>query len=114
MAEIECKISDVPVCDFCSSKEPAWEYSAEDFLDGEDTGVVQKSVGGWLACDACANRIEKKDWRGLAERGMDTPAAQLLEMVAGREEAIAEMMRFQAKFRDHRNRKVTRYVRGAA
>jgi hypothetical protein len=109
MNEIEFKTSDVPVCDFCASENPQWEYSAIDFVDGADTPIPQRSVGGWLACDPCANCIQQNDWRGLAERGLLNPAAAILLSVTTHEEALSQIEGFHSKFRSHRNRKVTRF-----
>lgn len=114
MSEIEVKLSDVPVCDFCASTEPAWEYDAGDFINMSPAPApAQKSLGGWLACDSCAGCIEKSDWRGLAARGVLNPSAKMLIAMVGRDEAINMMMKFHVKFRSHRKGNVVRYERGA-
>jgi hypothetical protein len=113
VTEIEFKMADVPVCDFCGSPSPQWEYSALDFVDGAETPLPQKSIGGWLACDRCAQCIQQNDWHGLAERGLLNPAAKLLITAAGRDQARSMIQEFHSKFRRYRNRKVISFKQGS-
>jgi hypothetical protein len=112
MPEIEFKMAEVPCCDFCGSREPAWDYSASDFVidDGGKPLPPARSEGAWLACDACAACIEKSDWAGLAERGLLNPLAAVVVEMAGRKEALRMTRGFHDQFRNHRNRTVTRYA----
>jgi hypothetical protein len=113
MSGIEIRTADIPVCDFCGSREPAWEYSAEDFVEGAETPLPQVSVGAWLACDPCASCIQRNDWDGLAELGLLNSSASVLVALVGKKEAMAMMHEFHAKFRSHRDRKVVRYEKRA-
>ena len=71
MAEV--RVSDKPVCDFCSSPEPRWlfrcrNYVATDMLPNHGALPPNESVGGWLACHKCAVYVQRNDWNGLARR----------------------------------------------
>lgn len=57
-----------PVCDFCNSTEPVWNYPADDFPMAEFGGVLLASRGNWLACGPCSDLIEAADSIGLTQR----------------------------------------------
>jgi hypothetical protein len=39
-----------------------------------DEPLPQDSIGDWLACDVCKAFIEKRDWEGLEDHALTTPA----------------------------------------
>jgi hypothetical protein len=54
-------------CDFDSDPNPVWVYPARDFMMQPD----HRSLGGWLACEGCADYIERDDYDGLIDRALD-------------------------------------------
>jgi hypothetical protein len=58
------------ICDFCSSPDVRWSYTAEDFVIVEPR-IEWGSRGGWAACDTCHDFIEKGDREGLAKHSME-------------------------------------------
>lgn len=59
---------DEPVCDFCSSTEIAWGYTADDFAVG---GMGWGSRGGWAACEICHGLIEANEREALAAHSLE-------------------------------------------
>lgn len=76
MTEIEIKVAVVPgtKCDFCNSPKIAWEYPARSY-QLESLGVPEanvKSFDAWSACETCHGLIQCGNWRGLAERSIES------------------------------------------
>jgi hypothetical protein len=69
MINLEAPVSG-PVCDFCSSKNPAYAYPAHTFAIVPGEGPIAASVAEWAACKACHDLIEKDDRGALAERAI--------------------------------------------
>src|SRR5712691_10119589 len=68
-----------PMCDFCTSPDPAWRYPARDIELGTLVGFADESpvfseqrvsAGDWAACEECGDLIEARDWPGLARRSL--------------------------------------------
>lgn len=57
------KFHDDTRCDYCYDGGPAWRYPCSDYEMGD--GIVVESISDWLACDQCADLIERG---GLAAR----------------------------------------------
>lgn len=54
-----------PICDFCGSPGPKWEFPASRFKL-----PVGFSEGSWAACEECRTMIETEDREGLAQRAL--------------------------------------------
>jgi hypothetical protein len=54
------------VCDFCSDPKPIRTFACEDFEVAEGA----RSVGGWMACEPCAQLIEEAEWDALRLRAL--------------------------------------------
>lgn len=81
------------VCDFCNAPNPIWAYEASPmnvatFSNGINTKTARWD-GGWDACDACSNLIEKRDLDGLLDRvtqsfaGQHAPSDPLFSVAMG-------------------------------
>ena len=88
-------------CDFCYELHPtpAFEYPATDFptIDG-----IAMSRGSWLACDECAELIERGDLMAVAIRNIDrTPEVPQddIELIA---ELIGMLVQTYTRFQSHR------------
>jgi hypothetical protein len=63
--------TDVPLehirakCDFCFADDPEYVLPARSF---ENPGGITGSDGDWAPCAACADLIQKNDWKGLLRR----------------------------------------------
>ncbi len=74
--DVEIKNS-TPVCDFCNSTDPRWEYPCKDFNSMTTVDVEKNRAkdwtmnGAWLACDLCHELIEANNYEGLAERSAE-------------------------------------------
>jgi hypothetical protein len=55
-------------CDFCHDLDPTWLQPARDYA----TVGSHRSSGGWLACDVCADLINRGVWSGLTNRCANT------------------------------------------
>lgn len=53
------------VCDFCNSPHIKWEYPAISAQVHDYGNIKTASIGGWAACEDCAELIESKDKEGL-------------------------------------------------
>lgn len=59
--------TDGPICDFCSTPDPAYAYPCNDLvvtIDSMDYG----STGAWLACAVCSALIDGADFASLFDR----------------------------------------------
>ena len=98
----EVRMSDKPVCDFCSSGDPRWEYPASDF-PVDDHAPRVASVGAWLACAECAALIEQEQWPALAKRGLQTPTARMLKRAGvNSDNVLKAVARIHQTFRHNR------------
>lgn len=52
---------DAIVCDFCSARDPQWEY---------ENYPTEREDGGWAACEECMKLIEADDREGLFKRSI--------------------------------------------
>jgi hypothetical protein len=75
-------------CDFCDAPNPKWCYDAVDTLiDIRESPYVHESIGGWAACDACANAIDANDRDVLIARSYEAwrarglPTAEVLHVL---------------------------------
>lgn len=57
-----------PLCDFCGSSNPKWQYEAQDFEQWRVGRIAGMSIGFWAACDTCKEMIEAGERESLAER----------------------------------------------
>ena len=85
------------ICDFCSAPKPARRYSCRPF---KMTGPKLRSVGGWAACNACAELIDADRWEDLADRSVDSFLKKY--PVIARERALREIQELHQQFRDNR------------
>lgn len=99
------------ICDFCSSPEAFYAYSAADFEAAEvrvpEVGTfILNSLGAWLACRDCACFIEAERWEDLLERSFRTFCelhGEGLRMTPADEIAIREFIgHVHAQFRRFR------------
>ncbi len=62
-------------CDFCSSRQPTWEYPCRDFITmafvTNHATHTQGSKGEWLACDTCHELIERNARGELVDRQIE-------------------------------------------
>jgi hypothetical protein len=62
-------------CDFCSSEYAKYWYDAQDFdlyaIISEQGETKCRSGGSWLACEHCAELIDKGDKNGLIDWAID-------------------------------------------
>lgn len=72
------------ICDFCSEPNPTWEFPAENFM--ANGGL---SVGGWAACEKCAELVCNRRWLDLAERSLTCcPDGPFVIEVLGKPDAL--------------------------
>lgn len=77
MTEIEMRLSESPVCDFCSSDEPRHDEPCADFETDRGTlsllggPYVANSTGAWASCETCHQLITQNKWHTLARRAID-------------------------------------------
>lgn len=90
------------VCDFCSSPSPTWRYPARDFEAWATPTTVGHSAGGWAACDACHDAIERNDRTGLMRRALDSLIQLHPVMREFRKELEPELTQFHTMFFSHR------------
>ncbi len=64
----------IPICDFCSSPDVAWQYEAISANVFEIEDLTLASVGGWAACETCSALIEAGDREGLRQHSLATLA----------------------------------------
>lgn len=87
-------------CDFCYADNPTWEFPAETYADPKNE---TRSLGAWMACEACAEYICRDDYLGLVEkRGTFNPTMAMLVAVAGKVRAREETLRMWRDFAKHR------------
>ena len=69
----EARISDEPICDFCSEPKPTRGFDVADFpMDPGCAGVPPyHSKGAWMACATCGSMIDGKHWDRLLMRAVD-------------------------------------------
>lgn len=69
----EIRISEHPICDFCSEPHWARRFHCEDFtMDVADASMPEmRSKGDWLACSVCASMIDHENWTGLLLRALE-------------------------------------------
>jgi len=86
MADIEMRLADYPVCDFCSSAEPRYDEPCRDMetdrgniasLGGRYVAV---SRGAWSSCEACHQLIASEKWHTLKRRALEASAARHPEL----------------------------------
>lgn len=85
------------ICDFCSDIKPIWRLECATFQIPDGSAV---SLGGWYACEACADLIMAGKWNGLATRAVErTTSGRLLTEMVGKKDAEREVMRLHGEFR---------------
>ena len=60
------------VCDFCASA-PQWKvYSCRNFVIPwrKHAAFAHESIGGWAACQKCAETIDGDRWSDLTDRAL--------------------------------------------
>lgn len=102
-------MTNLPICDFCSSPDVRWRYHCESFTllihmlhaNGEDDiSFPWESIGDWGACETCAAFIEADDWDKLAAHSMATSQAfQLLEKLTAKGEVLKATKTLHENFR---------------
>ena len=69
---VEVRVSEEPVCDFCSEPKYARRSHCADFSMDHSAGFPElRSKGDWLACSVCGNLIDAENWIGLLQRAVD-------------------------------------------
>lgn len=91
------------ICDFCSNKNPTWDYPASDFEYKPDnfSSVGEGSRGNWAACETCHRMIERGDYRALAVHSAKRLAKEKLGGMDYRPLVKGLASRHQG-FKDHR------------
>jgi len=82
MPEVEMRVSESPVCDFCSSDEPRHDEPCADVET--DRGnlpmfggpYVANSIGAWASCETCHQLIAAGKWHTLERRATDAMCAK--------------------------------------
>lgn len=92
-------------CDFCSDPAPAWVFPAQSF-QYRGTG----SRGDWLACDECADCIQRGAWPQLARRSLRAPKLAMAASLIGEAAVIAETSALHRLFAKHRRGPAVPYV----
>ena len=102
-----CLTRTEPVCDFCSSPHPRWNYPAASFDAESDEGTLGRSTGDWVACEDCHVLIEADNRIGLAERAIAIPSIQqnMVNGGTGREQALTWALGMHQQFFDNRSGK---------
>lgn len=68
----ELRMSDQPICDFCSEPKWARRFHCQDFIMDVTPGFPRyDSKGDWLACSVCGSLIDAENWDGLVQRAVD-------------------------------------------
>lgn len=86
-----------PACDFCLDTRSRWEYPCKRFVLDE---IGFGSDDNWLACERCAEMIEKHDFGGLTAR---TVRSWNLRYGPASPDDIDKMGQIQHGFFDHRD-----------
>lgn len=102
---VDLSIADYPVCDFCSSPEPRYIESAEDFdvyfaIDAQGKPEIGTSTGGWSSCEPCHQLVRAQKWHTLERRAIDAIAAKHPEF--SRTQVREGVRTMHAKFQQHR------------
>jgi len=72
MSEVEMRMSEQPICDFCSAENPARVFHTPEFTMDKTPGLPEsRSRGGWAACSACGTLIDAENWIGLQQRAVN-------------------------------------------
>jgi hypothetical protein len=61
---------EVMLCDFCRETPVVTEYPCEDFIALATESADSGSIGQWMACQLCSERIDAGDVEGLSERAI--------------------------------------------
>jgi hypothetical protein len=89
------------ICDFCSDRGPTWSFACETYILAE---YKTRSIGSWLACEACALMIHTHNWHGLAVRSCEkNPSGRVLVELIGKDNAVKRTKEMHRSFRDHAN-----------
>jgi hypothetical protein len=59
-------------CDFCFAYRPEYVVPAKSF----DTDAQGRSVGDWMACEACAQLVREARWEDLTVRAVEAFSAR--------------------------------------
>lgn len=74
---VEMRVSESPVCDFCSSEEPRYQEPCADFETDRGSistlggPYVANSISAWASCEVCHQLIAQGKWHTLARRATD-------------------------------------------
>jgi hypothetical protein len=102
----EVRVSDSPVCDFCSSPEPRYLEDCETFeawAMGHPSlppALIGRSEGAWSACMPCHEMIQARKWAALQRRAVDALCRKWPEMPRSRVQKGVELIHGQ--FRAHK------------
>lgn len=102
---VDLSISEYPVCDFCSSPNPLWLESCEDFdvytaIMTDNTAEIGTSKGDWAACQVCHYLVRDQKWHTLERRAIDAIAARHPEF--SRSKVREGVQTMHGRFREHR------------
>lgn len=85
-----------PACDFCLDVRTRWDYPCKEFVLDE---IGFASSDGWLACERCAELIEKQLLPELTARAARSWIERMGALMPGQ---IDQMGQIQQGFFDHR------------
>jgi hypothetical protein len=101
---VEVRVSETPVCDFCSDPNPVRVFQASDFIMDKSTATLPAlgSRGGWTACEACGGFIDARNWERLRLRATDA-LSRKYQGIPGISRAMIKGIvdRAQKMFREH-------------
>lgn len=97
----EVRVSEAPVCDFCSSEEPRYLEDCEDF-EAKPFDVTFKAMsrGAWAACATCHTMIQHRHWKLLKERAVAALLSKYPSLPKSRVQHGVELIHGQ--FRNHK------------
>ena len=102
---VDLSVSEFPVCDFCSSPDPLWLESCEDFdvytaILVDNTAEIGTSTGAWASCQVCHALVRERKWHTLERRAIDAICAKHPDFPRSR---VAEgVQTMHGRFRQHR------------
>ena len=102
---VEVRVSDAPVCDFCSDAEPRYIEDCETFETwmigpGLPPAFVGESQGGWSSCEPCHQLIAARKWHTLTRRATDAMVRKYPDMPRSRVQKGVEII--HGTFRAHK------------
>jgi hypothetical protein len=65
----EGRMTEEPICDFCSQPKPSVPFHCPDFTMDKTPGLPEyRSRGDWMACSTCGHMIREGKWEQLVAR----------------------------------------------